>query len=248
MKDTQIQTIQLKEIADYRGNLSFAEQDNPIPFDIKSAFWTTINEDHSFIAENNLFLLPLDGEICINNDIFLNKPCEAIAIAKESSVDIKLLSENAILLLISDSIISDSDISKNTNNGLLEMPFAENYYGFSGYFANSESTLPFDIKRVYFTYDIPDFAKRGGHAHLYTKEIVFAIKGGVDVISENNNGIKQTHSLDNQYQGAFLNIDIWRDLQNFKDNSTLLVIASEKYFEPDYIRKYDDFCTEIKRK
>ena len=120
------------------------------------------------------------------------------------------------------------------------MPTNHSCYGLKGHFANAGSTLPFDIKRVYFTYDIPEFAKRGGHAHIYTKEIVFPVKGAVNVVTDDKH-TKNTYRLTNKNEGIFLDINLWRDLENFQNNSTLLVIASENYFEPDYIRNYRDY-------
>ena len=247
MGHANIEKIELTEIADYRGNLSFAEQDNPIPFNIKSTFWTTINKNHTFIAETKLFLLPLDGKININNNIVLERPCQSVCIAKGSEITINLISENAILLFVSDKKINDCDISKETNNGLLEMPFTENHHGLRGYFVNAESTLTFDIKRVYFTYDIPDFSVRGGHAHRELESVIFAIKGGFNLEVENSSN-KETYHLNKSNAAVFLNKNCWRDINGFKENSILLVLASEKYQEKDYIRNYENFCTEIKNK
>lgn len=240
MNEAQVSKVELSEIADFRGNLSFAEEEQPIPFGIQSVFWTTLTHTHTFTATSRLFLLPLDGRISINKTIDLERPCQAVNIGKGATIELSTKSSEAIVLILSDEKIAAKDQAQSTNDGLSIMPQTRLFSGLQGYFANSGSTLPFDIKRVYFTYQIPEFAIRGGHAHIYTKEIVFPLKGAVEVTVDNN--IKQeSYQLTKENQGIFLNTGLWRDLRNFKPNSLLLVIASEKYFEPDYIRNYRDF-------
>lgn len=240
MKEPQVSKVELTKIADYRGNLSFAEEGKPIPFKIKSVFWTTITGTHTFKSTSHLFLLVLDGNVNINNTINLDEPYLAISSDKGATIELTVKSHDAIILIISDETIDSNDQSLKNEDGLLTMPKDKKSYGIEGYFANAGSTLPFDIKRVYFTYAIPEFAKRGGHAHIYTKEIVFPAKGEVDVIVDDNKK-QDNYRLTKMNQGVFLDTGLWRDLENFKDNSTLLVIASEKYFEPDYIRNYRDY-------
>jgi hypothetical protein len=133
--------------------------------------------------------------------------------------------------MVMNKEIPDVDKAVKHQDKVLEMPQTNDLCGLTGYFANSSTTLPFDIKRVYFTYNIPDFAKRGGHAHIYTREIVFPIKGQFDVIVEQNNSRKNIH-LNTENQGLILDTGHWRKLENF---------TSETYYEADYIREYRDF-------
>lgn len=231
--------IELTEIADYRGNLSFAEEHNPIPFDIKSVFWTTINEDVELDTDSQSFVIVLSGEAAVNNEL-LNKPNLAYLGDGETKLHIELQSKEAIILIVMDKEIMSPNNSTEHKNNILEMPTTDDFCGLKGYFANSNTTLPFNIKRVYFTYSIPDFARRGGHAHIYTKEIVFPIKGEFDVIVEQNKDRKSVH-LNTENQGIFLNTGIWRELENFTDQSLVLVLASETYYEEDYIRKYEEY-------
>lgn len=244
MSPKSLQKIQLNEIRDYRGNLSFAEQDNPIPFDIKSVFWGELSNNHTFSSQSTIFLICLNGELKIegNTSLILSKPCEACLIPNNEKIKLSSLSEKCILLLVQDDTINDKDKNKNHGNNILEMPTTK-HLGLQGCFVNSNSTLPFDIKRVYFTYDIPSFAKRGGHAHIHTKEIVFPIQGELDVLLESSINKRSNVHLDEEKKGVFLDTAIWRELDNFKDNSLVLVLASEKYFEEDYIRKYKIFNT-----
>ncbi len=240
MNKHHISKAKLKEIADYRGNLSFAEEDNPIPFKIKSVFWGIIEKDHTFYAESDFFLLPLDGKIMINKHIALEKPCTAANVPLNSEVEIQLNSKSAIILIVSNKKITEKDFSKEEENGLLAMPRTKKNYGIKGYFANSLNTLPFDIKRVYFTYDIPDFAERGGHAHMQSKGVLFSLRGQCDVLTETKEK-KNEVQLNKKNTGVFLDSGTWRVLKNFKNGSLLLVLSSETYTEKDYIRSYCDF-------
>lgn len=249
MKNSTDNRIELTEIADYRGNLSFAEENNPIPFDINCVFWTTISKDCSFKLSTKAFLIALDGEINIkttNGNLLLDRPNQGFIIDSESDCEVSLVSSSAILLLVMNQRIERHDESLSLANNILQMPSTTNFCGLNGFFANANTSIPFDIKRVYFTYDIPNFSKRGGHAHIYTQEIVFPIKGKFDVTSEDNSSKKRVH-LSQENQGIFLNTGIWRELENFADKSLVLVIASEPYYEADYIREYDDFEVQYKK-
>jgi len=239
MTEPQLSKVELTEIADFRGNLSFAEEGHPIPFSIQSVFWTTLKQDYSLHTEAATFFIVLDGEVQLKHHT-LERPNQACYAEKGSRLELRLMSESAILLMLMDRKIRAKDTCSQRTDRLVDLPQTEYYPGLKGYFANANSTLPCGIKRVYFTYQIPHFAKRGGHAHIYTKELVLPLKGGVEVLVDNNKS-KSTYPLSVGQQGLFLDTGLWRELENFKDNSLLLVIASEKYFEPDYIRNYRDF-------
>ena len=228
-------TIDLTEIADYRGNLSFAEENNPIPFDIKSVFWTTLTEDVSLCIDAQSFIIILDGKVKINGEEIEN-PNRGYLANKDQKLKLNIISQEAIVLIVMDSPIIGNDASENVGQ-LLQMPAINDFHGLKGFFANANATLPFDIKRVYFTYKIPDFARRGGHAHIDTQEIVFSIKGEFDVLTDDLNTKTKVH-LQQKNQGIFLDTGIWRELENFTNNSLVLVLASDKYFEEDYIREY----------
>ncbi len=231
--------IELKEIADYRGNLSFAEEQNPIPFDIKSVFWTTIGENQNIKSETNSFIIVLDGKIDLNSEI-LEKPNQGYYSKANTILNINLLSKKATILWVMDKVIVANDNAKFNSKDLLQIPFIKDFNGLSGYFANSERTLPLNIRRVYYTYNIPDFAHRGGHAHINTSSFIVAIKGGFDISLDDGIQTKH-HYLSLPSEGLFIDKGLWRELSKFKDKTTLLVFTSDIYREEDYIRKYQDF-------
>lgn len=100
--------------------------------------------------------------------------------------------------------------------------------------------LPFDIKRVYYLYDVPSGAERGGHSHIEQKEFLIALSGSFDVIL-NDGKEQQTITLNKPFEGLLIHEGIWRELNNFSSGSVCLVIASAVYDEEDYIRDFDKF-------
>jgi len=100
--------------------------------------------------------------------------------------------------------------------------------------------LPFEIKRVYYLYDVPSAAERGGHSHKEQKEFLVALSGSFDVIMTDGKE-QQTITLNKPFQGLLINQEIWRELNNFSSGSVCLVIASAVFDEDDYIRNFDDF-------
>ncbi len=105
---------------------------------------------------------------------------------------------------------------------------------------NNNKEIPFEIKRVYYLYDVPGGEERGGHAHYNLYQYIIAASGSFDVILDD--GIsKKIFSLNRPNFALKVVPGIWRELNNFSSGSICLVLASEKYNEADYIRDYNDF-------
>ena len=111
-----------------------------------------------------------------------------------------------------------------------------------GYITISEAQkdVPFDIKRVYWTYYTPQDVSRGGHAHKNLQQLIVAVAGTITFNTEEKNGEKKIFVLDSPNQGLFIPKLIWRDIK-FSHNAVLLCLASELYDEKDYVRNYEDF-------
>lgn len=101
-------------------------------------------------------------------------------------------------------------------------------------------TVPFDVKRVYYLYDVPGGVERGGHAHKALYQLIVAASGSFTVTLDDGTN-KKAVTLNRPYQGLLVKPGIWRDLDDFSSGSVCLVLASEKYDAEDYIREYDDF-------
>lgn len=106
--------------------------------------------------------------------------------------------------------------------------------------AEENRNIPFDIKRVYWTYFTPQDVHRGGHAHKDLEQVIFALSGTIEFNIEDIYGNKSTFILDSPEKGLYIPSKIWRDIK-FSHNAVLLCLASELYIEQDYIRDYDEF-------
>ncbi len=102
------------------------------------------------------------------------------------------------------------------------------------------NTIPFDVKRTYYLYDVPGGEERGAHAHKALSQLIIAASGSFDV-TLNDGKVKRTYSLNRPYQGLYVVPGMWRELNNFSSGSVCLVLASEVYDESDYIRNYLEF-------
>lgn len=100
--------------------------------------------------------------------------------------------------------------------------------------------VPFDIKRVFYIYDIPGGADRGGHAHKACHQFLCAISGSFEVQLDDGN-IKRTVALNRPYYGLHIPPGIWAAEESFSSGAVCLVLASHGFDESDYIRSYDDF-------
>jgi dTDP-4-dehydrorhamnose 3,5-epimerase-like enzyme len=107
-------------------------------------------------------------------------------------------------------------------------------------FIEGNNQIPFDIKRVYYLYDVPGGGERGGHAHKELRQLIIAMSGSFDVILDDGENKKRVH-LNRSYQGLFVCPMIWRELDNFSSGSVCLVLASNLYSEDDYFRDKHDF-------
>lgn len=110
--------------------------------------------------------------------------------------------------------------------------------------AEANKNIPFDIKRVYWLYDVPGGECRGGHAHKQIKEILIAVSGSFHVTLDNGKE-KQTFLLNHPYQGLLINTKTWRTLDDFSSGAVCVVLASDFYDENDYIYDYNDFLQYI---
>jgi hypothetical protein len=107
-------------------------------------------------------------------------------------------------------------------------------------FIEGGDQIPFDIQRVYYLYDVPGGAERGGHAHRGLHQLIIAMSGSFDVLLDDGNNKKRVH-MNRSYNGLYVCPMIWRELDNFSSGAVLMVLASNKYTEDDYYRDYSDF-------
>ena len=103
-----------------------------------------------------------------------------------------------------------------------------------------KKTIPYNMKRMYYLFDIPNDAYRGGHAHKGQQEFLIAVSGSFDVLLDDGcEKVKIT--LNKPNKGLLIPNGVWRELENFSSGAVCLVLASEVFDEKDYIRNYNDF-------
>jgi dTDP-4-dehydrorhamnose 3,5-epimerase-like enzyme len=125
------------------------------------------------------------------------------------------------------------------NCNIVQLPKVHNRAGNLTALENNIN-IPFDVKRIYYLYDVPGGVERGGHAHKELQQFIMAVSGSFEVLIDDGTNRKIVN-LDRPYIGLHITPGIWRELLNFSSGSICLVLASEKYDENDYIREYKEF-------
>jgi dTDP-4-dehydrorhamnose 3,5-epimerase-like enzyme len=125
------------------------------------------------------------------------------------------------------------------NCSVIELPKVHNRAGNITALENLKN-VPFEVKRVYYLYDVPGGEGRGGHAHKELQQFIIAVSGAFDVLLDDGTNKKIVH-LDRSFYGLHVVPGIWRELLNFSSGAICLVLASHKYEISDYIRAYDDY-------
>ncbi|MBS7255448.1 sugar 3,4-ketoisomerase [Flavobacterium branchiicola] len=126
------------------------------------------------------------------------------------------------------------------NCSVIELPQIQNQSGNITVLDHQENLLPFEVKRIYYLYDVPGGESRGAHAHKELHQLIIAASGSFNVILDDGK-VKRSITLNNPNYGLYVPPGIWRDLESFSSGSILLVLASEKYSENDYLRNYKEY-------
>lgn len=113
-------------------------------------------------------------------------------------------------------------------------------------FVEGERHVAFPIQRVYYLYDVPGGAERGGHAHRDLHQLIIAMSGSFDVHLDDGYNKKSIH-LNRSYRGLYVCPMIWREIDNFSSGAVCMVLASNRYDEADYYRDYQEFLREAHR-
>lgn len=113
-------------------------------------------------------------------------------------------------------------------------------------FVEANRHIPFDIRRVYYLYDVPGGAERGGHAHKGLHQLIIAMSGSFDIHLDDGQAKKTVH-MNRSYYGLYVCPMIWREIDNFSSGAVLMVLASDYYDELDYYRDYNEFINDSNR-
>ena len=127
---------------------------------------------------------------------------------------------------------------------LIDFPRVEDVRG-NLTFIEGNRHVPFDIKRVYYLYDVPGGATRGGHAHKTLQQLLVAMSGSFDVVLDDGHERKRFH-LNRSYFGLYIPPMVWRELDNFSSGSVCMALASDFFSEEDYFRDYHSFLEAVR--
>jgi hypothetical protein len=114
-------------------------------------------------------------------------------------------------------------------------------------FIEAGRQIPFDIRRVYYLYDIPGGEERGGHAHRALHQLIIAMSGSFDIRLDDGRAEKTVH-MNRSYYGLYICPMIWREIDNFSSGAVCMALASEFYDEADYYRDYDQFIRDVRKR
>lgn len=152
--------------------------------------------------------------------------------------------------MIMDSICCDWQMGKSTDNmedqtpDIIEIPKITDPRGNLSVVEGGQ-LVPFDIKRVFYLYDVPADSERGGHAHHRARQFLIALGGSFDVVLDNGR-TQRRYTLNRPYRGLLIPPGYWRTMDNFSSGSVCLVLTDMHYDEADYIREYDQYLQHVK--
>lgn len=284
-----VKIIELPKFLDARGNLSFVEQLNHIPFEIKRTYWIydvpggEERGGHAFRL-NQEFIVALSGafEVVVddgeNKKTFtLNRSYYGLYVPAGLWREMNDFSTNSLALEFGSEHFDEADYireydeylqfkaqsskaqefnSLNPLNNLNSLNPIRKYNVFDctmveldrhhsdrkGNLSVVENgqTLPFDVKRVYYLYDVPGGENRGSHAHKELSQLIIAASGSFTVTLDDGK-CKRSFFLNRPYQGLYVKPGMWRDLEDFSSGAVCMVLASDVYLKEDYIRDYQEF-------
>lgn len=128
---------------------------------------------------------------------------------------------------------------------IIDLPTIKNPKG-NLTFIEARRHIPFDVRRVYYLYDIPGGEERGGHAHKVLHQLIIAMSGSFDIRLDDGRAKKTVH-MNRSYYGLYVCPMIWRELDNFSSGAVCMALASELYDEADYYRDYDQFIRDVRK-
>lgn len=280
-----VKIIELPKFLDARGNLSFVEQFNHVPFEIRRTYWLYdvpggISRGGHAEKNNEELIVALSGafEIVVDDGahsktFVLNRSYYGLYIPKGLWREIKEFSTNALALEFgsvpysADDYIRDYDLflkytqetakkytiaplpKRDVQMGVKYSVFDCTMVELDKHHSDRRGnltvvengkTLPFDVKRVYYIYDVPGGENRGAHAHKELSQLIIAASGSFTVTLDDGLN-KRSFFLNRPYQGLYVKPGMWRDLVDFSSGAVAMVLASDVYNTEDYIRTYDEF-------
>lgn len=272
-----ITLIDLPKITDPRGNLSFVQQGQSLPFEIKRCYWIydvpggRARQGRALRSTWEM-IVPLSGSFDVKIDgqtsVHLCRGNKGLLIPPMHWREIENFSTNSVAVVLASTVYDEDDYIRDfarwqaaLSDGpaapaagraverenvepkaldscrMISLPRHEDPDGSLTEVENTEA-FPFDIKRIYYIYDVPAGSERGAHAHRRDRSLIVAVSGAFTVRLSDGKRVRSFH-LDRPFQALYVERGVWRMLDNFSSGAVCLVLASEEYSEDDYIRDYD---------
>lgn len=276
--------IQLPKFLDDRGNLSFFENDNQLPFAIKRVHWiydVPGGETRGGVAYKTTeeFIVAMSGsfDVVVSDGkqewkFTLNRSYMGVYIPAGLWRSVVNYSSNSVALIAASTFYDPSDAIRSMDElrawntrktdivhptpytlhptpimkhsvsdcGIIELDRHHSQRKGDISVVENGKEVPFAVKRIYYLYDVPGGADRGGHAHKELYQLIIAASGSFTVTLDDGTNTK-AFTLNRPYQGLLIKPGIWRTLTNFSSGSVCMVLASDLYNPDDYIRDYKDF-------
>ena len=259
----QVRLLTLPQIPEPRGNLTALEELVDLPFRIGSVRWFyDVPAGASWSAGQpglgRAVVIALSGSFDVVVDqpagssrIRLSRASTAVTVPAGARCGVHDASTNCVGLVISSQRprwpVAEPDqepktLPFNTTVDDCSMTSLGRKHGRERSTTEvvSRTGVPFELTRVYYLYDVPAGASRGGHAHLQLEQVLIAAAGSFDVVLDDGRRVKPVR-LDRPEFGISISTGIWRELQNFSSGAICLALASAPYEEADYIRDYGEF-------
>lgn len=285
---SDIRLIDLPQIRDPRGNLTFIENATHLPFDIARVYWLYdvpadgCRDGHAFLCQQEL-IVSLSGSFDVTVDdgrstrtYTLNRPYTGLLVPPLTWRSINNFSTNSAGMVLASTLYDPTDylrdydrFSRHAAMGhapipapavtprpvatpadahavssvdtcrILELPRHSGPMGSLSVVGNTGRS-PFDVRRVYYLYDVPSGAERGGHSHYTEQRLITALSGSFDVTVDDGKQ-RRTFSLNNPSRALYIPAGIWRTVDNFSSGSVCLALSSNVYDAGDYVRDYTKF-------
>lgn len=274
-----ITLIDLPKITDPRGNLSFVQQGQSLPFEIKRCYWIydvpggRARQGRALRSTWEM-IVPLSGSFDVKIDgetsVHLCRGNKGLLIPPMHWREIENFSTNSVAVVLASTVYDEADyirdydewkaacagepyaaiehkpVERPAHEGnaldgcrIIELPRHEDPDGSLTEVENTEA-FPFDIKRIYYIYDVPAGSERGGHAHRREQTLIVAASGAFTVRLSDGKRERAFH-LDRPFQALYIEPGLWDVLDNFSSGAVCLVLTSECFSEGDYIRDYDQY-------
>lgn len=248
----RLSNIDIPCVADPRGNLSFVQHPGALPFTPGEVRWYyDIPADgvdgFQTCKDRNRIVVALSGAVDIDIDgqsARLDRAYRGVFVPASKTARFRNFVTNSVIMVITSGTVADTESvadshSTSTLDDVRIVDLGREAFG-CGSSSGVVNGGGFDVRRVFYLYDVPADSERGGHSHYQARELIVAAAGAFDVVLDDGKE-RRTHHLDRPYRALYVPRGLWRELNRFSGGAVCLVLTTELFDEADYVRDYDKF-------